>query len=300
MRLYATNTSRKTEDFIDNFATDTLANGNQKIFTFSQLPSVADYDEKSSLLTVTKVSTNQEVIKVDQKKVIKSSFSPHILEAAFTSSDGVNQFQGYLLGQMESAKEAYIYEMIVTDLYGKSVSGKRDHQIKTTDLSSIKDLTDMNNGMLLNQKKIALEMQKDIQNLQVYNDQYNAKSYKQAIDIGDMRLVMAAPYDNDQVVNLFAQLLRSSEINDTFEKPAKLTIPEIAIPSPSTNGKVIGFLMDKRAYQYFYKFVFMGDFFDVSNLCINNFLHFWFGKGFLDNLAFIKFTEVPTALPASK
>lgn len=289
MRLYATNTSRFADDFVDSFATDTLANGDRKIFHFSDLPQVKDYSETSSLLSVTKVDTNEEYIVVTERKVIPSSFNKFILTQAFTSDSGMNEFMGYLLGQMESAKTNYIYNKIITDIFAKEFTGDRLKEITLLDENAQTNVTDLNNAQIINQKRIYLAVRDIVQNIQVYNNKYNAKGYTQALDPKDMRFLYCNPYANENVVNLFASLLNSSELTKDYEKPITQVIPSISI-TPQ-NSKVVGFLMHKYSYQFFYKFTFMGSFFDASNLVINNFLHFWLGAGWLDNLPAVKFME---------
>lgn len=289
LRLYATNTSRKPANFIESFATDTLAQGSQKIFPFSDLPSVTDYSETSTVLTVTKVNTNEETISITEKKVIPSSYNTYILNMAFTSESGMNQFVGYLLGQMESAKENYMYNQIIADLFGATFTGTNQNKtVNIIDISNLTDVIDINNAELLNAKKIAKAVQINLSNMQVYSDTYNGKGYTQALDLRDLKFIFCEPYHTENLMNLYATLLNSSVIQNSFDKPELYTVPEIKIPSGSEN--VVGWIMHKYAYQFFYKFVFMGNFFDVSNLCINNFLHFWFGKGWLDNLPVCKLT----------
>lgn len=299
LRLYATNTSKEPLDFVDSFMSDRLAYGNTKIFPFSDLPEVADYSETSSLLAVTKVKTNEETIKITEKKVIKSSYSEYILEMAVTSAEGMNEFIGYILGQMESAKTDHLYNVIISDLYGRSLAGSK--QNKTVNLLNVSGATaaaDINAAEIINQKRIALAVQNEVDNISVFNTGYNELGYKQALDVSDMRFVIANPYKNEQVVNLFASLLKSEVIENAFSKPEMRYIPEVKVPSGQE--KVIGWLMHKAYYQIFYKFVFMGSFFDASNLVINNFLHFWYGKGFLKNLPAVKFTAEIAGAAAAK
>ena len=46
--------------------------------------------------------------------------------------------------------------------------------------------------------------------------------------------------------------------------------------------------MHKKYIQLFYNMVFMGSFFDPSTLRVNNFLHFWYGLGQVDQLPAVK------------
>jgi len=212
---------------------------------------------------------------------------------AFTSESGMNEFVGYLLGQMESAKENYMYNQIITDLFGATFTGTNQNKtVNILDMSNLTDVIDINNAELLNAKKIAKAVQINLSNMQVYTDTYNGKGYTQALDLRDLKFIFCEPFHTENLMNLYATLLNSSVIQNSFDKPELYTVPEIKIPQGSEN--VVGWIMHKYAYQFFYKFVFMGNFFDVSNLCINNFLHFWFGKGWLDNLPVCKLTVTTT------
>lgn len=287
MRLYATNNSSEPNSFVESFMTDTLTTGNKKIFPYSTLPSVGNYSETSSLLSVSKVTTGEEVIGISGKKVIKSSYSTYILDQAFTSESGMNNFIGYVLGQMESAKIDFLYDVIINDLFTKVISDTQLVDVGQYDATTATSFTELNNCNLINSKNVVKELQLVINNISVFNVAYNALGNKQALDLGDMRLIINEPYKTQQVVDLFATMLNSEYINSNFKKPTMLTIPSIKVPVNSDD--VIGWLMHKNAYQMFYKFSFMGSFFDTSNLVINNFLHFWYGKGWLSNLPVVKF-----------
>lgn len=288
MRLYATNNSSVAEAFVESFMTDTLTNGNTKIFPWADLPTVEDYSANSTLLTVKKVKVGEEFLQVTEKKVIRSSYSTYILDSAFTSNSGMNEFVGYLLGQMESSKIDHLYDVIVTDLFAKVFTGTaQNNDVDQYDISSAQSFTDINNGLLLNQKNIATAVQLAMSNIQVYNTAYNELQNKEALDVANMKFIFNEPYHTESLINLFATLLNSSVIEKSFNKPTMYTIPPIKIPADKK--EFIGWLIHKYAYQMFYKFTFMGSFFDVSNLVINNFLHFWYGKGWLKNLPAVLF-----------
>lgn len=287
MRLYATNTSSVPERFVDSFMTDTLGAGNTKIFPWADLPTVDDYSPTSSLLTVTKVNAGEEYLQITERKVIKSSYNRYILDMAFDSESGMNNFIGYLLGQMESAKVDHLYNVIINDLFTKAYSGTQLVSVDQFDLSSETNLTDYNNGKLVNQKNIAKAVELTVRNAEVYTTAYNSLGNKEALSVGDMKFIFNEPYHTENLIDLFATLLKSEVIENSFSKPTMYTIPPIKIPAG--NEAVIGWVMHKYAYQLFYKFTFMGSFFDVSNLTINNFLHFWYGKGWLENLPRIGF-----------
>lgn len=302
MKLHATNNSAEPEKFVNSFMSDKLESGNTKIFHWSDLPQVSDYSETSTLLNVTKVKNGEEYLQITEKKVIKSSYSKMILEMAFTSEDGMNEFVGYLLGQMESAKVNYLYNMIVNDLFAKTFTkDKQIHNINQYDLSSAKTFVELQSGGTINAENVYKEISFDINNIQVFSNNYNELDNTEALDISDIKLVMCEPFVTEQSVSMYATLLNSKVLDEAYDKPQLLKIPQIKIPTKSAAivnpENLIGILMHKYAYQVFYKFVFMGSFFDESNLVINNFLHFWFGKGWLKNLPTIKFVKKTVALP---
>lgn len=294
MRLFATNTSSVPERFVDSFMTETLGAGDTKIFPWSDLPTVSDYSPTSSLLAVTKVNAGEEYIQITEKKVIKSSYNRYILDMAFTSESGMNSFIGYLLGQMESAKVDHLYNVIITDLFTKVYSGTQLVQVPVYDTTTASDFVNLEAGKTTNQKNIAKAVELAVRNAEVYTTDYNSLGNKEALNVSDMKFIFNEPYHTENLMDLYAMLLRSNVISDSFSKPEMYTIPPAKIPAGSSN--VIGWVMHKYAYQMFYKFTFMGSFFDVSNLTINNFLHFWYGKGWLENLPRIGFVTVEAQL----
>lgn len=306
LRLYATNTSRRVNEFVDSFTTEALGFGDTKIFRFSNLPDVEDYKPESSLLTVTKVDTDEEYLVISETKVIKSSYNSYIMNMAFASETGVNDFIGYILGQMESAKNKYLYE-VLTSTFLNSYLGDTPRYDNGTPLKSTQiievdwdetpttSITEKNAQDLLNQKNLAKAIQYEIKNLSVFSKDYNCGGadkggYEQALDLEDLRLVVLEPYKTDSVIDLFATLLNSKVIDQNYESPDMLSIPKITIDKlGATDG--IAVLMHKKTLQLFYKFTFMGSFFDQSNLSVNNFLHAWFGYGDLRNLPVVAFKK---------
>lgn len=286
IHLYPTNTSGKPREFLDMFMTETIENGNTKIFPASDLPEVFDYSETSSVTTVTKPTVSESYLQITERKMVKSSFPTHILEMAFTSDSGMNQFIGYMLGQMEDARVNYMYDDIITQLFNRTLTGE---QMQTVNLLQVPatGASDINDTELVNEKRITNAIQGVIDNIQVYTKQYNALGYTENVDLDDLVFLYCQPYYNNNVVNLVASLLNSGQIDKAYSRPKTITIPQIKIPSTSKN--VIGILMHKKAFQAFYKFKTMLNFYDASNLYINYFLHFWYGRGYVAHLPMIKF-----------
>lgn len=298
MRLYATNNASAVSAFVDSFMTEPIANGNTKIFPWQDIPDVSDYAETSSVLTVTKPKAGEEYIQITQRKVIASSYSAQILRMAFTDERGCNVFIGYQLGLMESARVNHMYNDLLDVLFGKTFTGiSQNHEIETYDLSGITSFMELRAGSTYNQETIALAIENDLQNMQIFSPNYNGLGNTEALDVGDLKLIFCEPYHNKSVIELYGTLLNSQIVKNSFKQPSMYTIPTLKIPTGQ--DKVIGWLMHKSALQAFYKFTFMGNFFDVSNLVVNNFLHFWYGRGWLENLPAVKLTAADITLPTA-
>lgn len=286
MHLYPTNTSGKPREFLDIFMTETLDNGNTKIFPASDLPEVFDYSETSSVTTVTKPKVSESYLQITERKVIKSSFPNYILEMAFTTDSGMNQFIGYMLGQMEDSRVNYMYNDVINQLFSRILTGEQQQTINLLPVPAT-GATEINDTELVNEKRITNAIQGVIDNIQVFTDQYNALGYTENVALDDLVFLYCQPYYNNNVVNLVASLLNSGQIDKAYSRPKIITIPQIKIPNSADN--VIGILMHKKAFQAFYKFKTLLNFYDASNLYINYFLHFWYGRGYVAHLPMVKF-----------
>lgn len=293
MHLYPTNTSGKPREFLDIFMTETLDNGNTKIFPASDLPEVFDYSETSSVTTVTKPKVSESYLQITERKVIKSSFPNYILEMAFTTDSGMNQFIGYMLGQMEDSRVNYMYNDVINQLFSRVLTGEQQQTVNLLPVPAT-GATEINDTELVNEKRITNAIQGVIDNIQVFTDQYNALGYTENVALDDLVFLYCQPYYNNNVVNLVASLLNSEQIDKAYSRPKIITIPQIKIPNGSDN--VIGILMHKKAFQAFYKFKTLLNFYDASNLYINYFLHVWYGRGFVAHLPIVKFiANTPTS-----
>lgn len=292
--MYTTNKSNRTSSTIDKFTSESLVYGDTKIFRSLPFPTVSDYSKTSSLLgdhtpsftptgAANPVNVVEETISVNNRKLIKNSYSLKNLELAVTSEYGANEFIAIALGNIEAAKNDFLYDLIVNKLYSSNYG--KTSKIKLLDLSNITSPTEIQAGEIINQKKISLGIQKIIDSMTHFSTDFNKYGLKQSLDLSDMRLVVFQPYKNEAVINMFAELLNSSYISENFPRPELITIPEEkAKQATDYNSNYIAVLMHKSVIQLFYKLLFMGDFFDPSTLRVNNFLHFWFGLGQVEQL----------------
>lgn len=294
VHTFANNVSNRTASLIDTFTKEPVSFGDSKIFRSLPFPSVDDYSSNTSLLgnhtpsftptgEVAPVNVIEEVISISNKKLIKNSYSIEHLKLAVTSDSGAADFIAVALENMQAAKNDYLYNLIVDKLYNNTYGTTEEVQL--LDLSDITAPTELQAGAIINQKSISLAIQKVIDSMTHYATNFNKYGLKQSVNLSDLRLVVFQPYKNEAVVDLFAELLNSGIIADNFPRPELITIPETkAKESDDYDATFVAVLMHKDALQLFYKFQFMGEFFDPSTLRVNNFLHFWFGLGQLEQL----------------
>ena len=284
--MYTTNQSDATKRTIDAFTSETLEYGDTKIFRGLPFPAIYDYSNQSSLLgdytpkftpagQQNEVNAVEETLSIDQFKVIKNSYNAKMLEMAVKSEYGANEFIAVVLGNIEAAKNDFLYDLIVDKLF--NVSYGKNEEIELLDMSNITAPTEIQAAETINNKRISLAIQKVIDSMTHFSTDFNKYGLKQSVDLTNMRLVVFQPYKNKAVVDLFAELLNSKYISENFPRPELVTIPETkAAESDNYDGDIIAVLMHKDCIQLFYKLVYMGEFFDPSTLNVNNFLHCWF------------------------
>ena len=298
--MYVTNKSSRTKSLIDTFTSESLDYGDTKIFRSVPFPQVGDYSENSSILGNhtpsftpvggdTPVNAIEETIKISNFKLIKNTINRYMLEMAVKSEYGISDFVAIVMGNIEAAKNDYLYDMLINQLFDATPGATKT--VTTISAGESPAPSELQAASTMNQKNIALAIQNVIDSLTHYNTGFNKYGLKQSVDMQDLRLVMIQPYQNSAVVDLFAQLLNSQYINEKFPQPDLLTIPEIkAAQATHYDNKIVGFVMHKAAIQMFYKLVYMGEFFDPSTLRVNNFLHFWYGVGQVEQLPMVKIT----------
>lgn len=310
MRTYATNTSKRQKTIIDVLCTDTLEFGDQKVFPFAELPKVEDYSLTSSLLTDKPIAYSEEFIGAPIKKKISLSTIDAFLKFAMLNSSGMKAFMSYIVGLMESAKEDYLYNQIISDLLSWSptqtgATKEMKKSINLLDTSTITDPVQLNAAELQNQKRIELLWQKTFDDFSLYTDIFldidngtgaNATNFKTALRLEDLIFIGNAKYLNERVINLMATMLKSDKIDDNFRRPYCLKIPERSFEDRDQNS-CIGFVCHRHWYQWFYHMTFMGSFFDPDTMRLKRILHFWYSKGKLKNLPVMRL-DVAATTPA--
>lgn len=286
VKIYLTNQNKKTLELIEQFTTDSLGHGDTKLFITTDLPKVTEYEAKSTLLQDELPVASEEALRVNDRNKIHVTYNRLILDEVFTSDSGVTNYISYLLSQVESSRYDNLYDKLVNTIFTEDFQGT---QLIPVNIDSLNGVTSAVEKLAIKQNNseiIATVLQTYSQNMQVFSRNYNKLQYKQAVDKNDLVLIMNAKFANQQILNLSATLLNSKVINNEFEIPNLLVVPEIKIPQGNEN--VIGFMIHKRHLQLFYKLMVNYEFFDISNLHSQYFSHFHVGIGIVEGLPAIK------------
>lgn len=304
LRTYATNTSNKQRDIVSTFATETLYFGDTKAFWFASMPQVEDYaNSPSSLLTPKPTKFNEEFISgIIKKKIPLTTVEPFLKQAMINESD-VQFFTAYLNGLMSSAKDKFLYDEIMKDIFTwtPKITTVADKEMKKTisliDPSKATSVQEMLAIETHNQNVITKGWQNIFDDFQIFSDIFididnkkgtaNETHFETALKLDDLIFIGNAAFLNEQVVDQMATLLNSSVINKEFNTPPVLKIP-VRTCSKYNSTKCVGFVAHKKWYQWYYNFNFTGSFLDIDTLNLKRVMHFWYTKGVLRNLPVLR------------
>lgn len=283
--LYPTDMIR---DFVDNSKVGKVDTGKGIVFTFKKtLQPVNNLSNVSSVLTITPPTTAQEIIEIDNYKVIPLSVSRTLLYDAVPNGTLVDTWLNFLYSLMEDTKTFHEFDVLVAELLAWTPTQATQtiliDQIDTTGLTG----ADLKAVQQINATEIARVVRKTINNLQNKSTKYtDVATTMSALSPDKLRLVMNDTYETDFLSNAMASLYHSDKVGDMFGNITKDVLNEDVFSAQPTT---IGFLMDnqKLAMADYYKL--QMSFTDASTLFTNSFLHFAYGKGIFQNAVGIKF-----------
>ena len=311
MRLYATNTSKRQKNIVDELCTETLTYGDRKVYPFAELPSVGDYSLTSSLLTDAPIKYTEEFIGGDpiKKKISLSTIEP-FANMAMMNSGGVKSFFAYIVGLMDSAKYDYLYNEIMTDLLKWTPTNSTGKSMVQTfnliDTSDMTSATEIEAAGRINMERMEAQLQKTYDDLSIFSDIFidvdnkggTPTNFKTAVEKKDLILIANAKFVNDKVIDWLSQLLKSDLIDKNFTHPMSIKIPQKTFDDNSVSNMAF-IVCHRNWYQWFYRFFFTGSFYDVDTVRLKRVMHFWYNKGRLKNLPAVKFTANYTSLNPS-
>jgi len=283
--LYPTDMVR---DFVNNCKVGKVDTGKGIVFTFKKaLQPVNNLSTTSSVLTITPPQTAQEIIEIDNYKVIPLSVSRTLLFDAVPRGELVDTWLNFLYSLMEDTKTFHEFDVLVAELLAwtptQATQTIQIDQLNTTGLTG----ADLKAVQEINATEIARVVRKTLNNLQNKSTKYtDVSTTLTALSPDKLRLVMNDTYETDFLSRAMASLYHSDKVGEMFANvPKDVLNEEIFTNQPTT----IGFLMDKEklAMADYYKL--QMSFTDASTLFTNSFLHFAYGKGIFANAVGIKF-----------
>lgn len=283
-------TTNMIRDFVDSCKVGKVETGKGIVFTFKKaLQPVNDLSETSSVLTITKPSTAQEIIAIDTYKFIPLSVSQTLLHDAVPRGALVDTWLNYLYSLMEDTKNFHEFDVLTAELLAWTPT----QASQTIEIDQI-DTTGMTGETLQatlqwNANEIARVVGKTLNKLQNKSNAYTdvATTYT-AVNKSDLRIIMNDAYETNIISDAMASLYHGDKVDGLMQGPDKQVLSEDIF---ANDTDTICFLMDKQklAMADFYKL--QMSFTDASTLYTNSFLHFAYGKGIFANAIGIKFKK---------
>lgn len=267
------------DDLLDFCKSDDLGFGDGKIIRTGDIATCGDYSETSSLLTVSKPTTKEQLLSIAERKVVPLSLNRWLLKDAFNNDNALGEFMVYIKSTMNQAKKKYLFDKLLTTL--KNYSPTQTTQTITLTLESPtssstpaeKDEINIYNAKVISKK--LLEITKAVN---FYTNKYNDDTFTQIVSPSKLGFICNSKYDENLIVDTFATLFNSQEIKNKFAWGKTMVIPKEQLDS-TLQENLIGYLFEKGKLQYGFGYEVGGEFFDISNLYTNYFLHFSYYMG---------------------
>lgn len=285
--LHSTNMVR---DFVDNCKVGKVDSGKGIVFTFKKsLQPVNNLSTTSSVLTITPPNEAQEIIEIDNYKVIPLSVSRQLMYDAVPNGELVDTFLNYLYSLMEDTQKFYEFDQLVAELFAWTpTQATQTINIDQLDLTGLTG-ADLQGAVQWNASEIARVVRKTINNLAYKSTDYtDVATTMTAVNKDQLRLIMNDTYETNFLADAMASLYHSDKVGEMLSGFTKDVLSE-SIFTANSQGTTIGFLFDKDklAMADYYKL--QMSFTDASTLFTNSFLHFAYGKGIFKNAIGIKF-----------
>lgn len=275
-------------DFVDSCKVGKVDTGKGIVFTFKKaLQPVNDLSETSSLLTITKPQTAEEIITIDNYKFIPLSVSQTLLHDAVPRGALVETWLNYLYDLMETTKKFHEFDVLTAELFAWTpTQASQTIQVDQIDTTGMTGET-LQATLQWNANEIARVVGKTLNKLQNKSNAYTdvATTYT-AVNKGDLRIIMNDAYETNIIADAMASLYHGDKVDGLMDGPSKQVLSEDVFTG---HTDVICFLFDKQklAMADFYKL--QMSFTDASTLYTNSFLHFAYGKGIFSNAIGIVF-----------
>lgn len=286
-RVNVTTNGRRINDLIDFCLTDTIEYGDGKMLISVDTLDIKDYSQSSSLLTNELPTIDEQVLETTDRKFIHVTLNRYIMKGAFANEYSLSEALAVIEGMLEKTKDIYMYRKIVKAF--ENWSSNVNTQIVSIDIVDTSTLTgsakiDQDKA---NAIKIYTAIRKYALNMQTPSRKYNELEYEEMYNADELGFVVTEKYDTYLNTNAYASLLNSDKLNNIQLYGKSIILPSDQVDE--ANEKTIGWLCSEKKYQIAPRFMVSGSFEDISNLNVQDFLHFWLNSGFAKGLAMIKF-----------
>lgn len=284
-------TGVETNELLSSCEDVNVPNGNGKLVLSADVLDVDNYSATSSLLTVTNPTVAEEYLTVDNFKVIPLSLNEYLLKQSFTDESTSANFAGYLMSIMKTTKDIHLYKALIAtfEAWEPEVATQEivTIEVEQYDTSTV---TALNIGFInelktLNANNIYNAILDLMNNMTAPTADYNEQGFTQMLSKVDLKFTMNSKFNNQLLINSLATLLNSDKITSAENNVNKhIIIPKNQFTGLVETGKtnaeyLIGFVSHLKKVQYGYFYNLATQFFDGSNLFLNNWLHFAYYMG---------------------
>lgn len=286
-RVNATTNGKRINDLIDFCLTDTIEYGEGKLLISVDTLKVSEYSQTSSLLTNELPIVDEQVIETTDRKFIHLTLNRYLMKGAFANEYSLSEALAVIESMLEKTKNIYMYRKIVEAF--ENWTSPVETQTVTIDIVNTSTLS--GSAKLEQDKANAIKIYENVRkyalNMQTPSRKYNELGYEEMYNANDLGFIVNEKYDTYMNTYAYASLLNSDKLNNIQLYDKSIILPTDQINEGNIN--TIGWLCSKYKYQIAPRFMVSGSFEDISNLNIQDFLHFWLNSGFAKGLAMVKF-----------
>lgn len=261
---------------VKSFLKEASPFGDQDRFLSADILEDGDYAADSTLLTVKKPTTHEEVIGVTDRKKWKVSLTRYLLQGAFQDEYALSSFYNLLVSLLTKTKNVWLYDKAI----GAVNTWKPTLATQTVTVTV--NATDSNEEKA---KAIYLALKDVYLNMLAPNKIYNDIGFTEDAMFEDLNFYVNAKYENLLEVAANAYAYNLSELTKWLGDK-KYLIPTSKIAT--ANAKTIGWIWHEDKYQIRPFFDVSTSFFDADNLVQHHYIHSWFKSGYVKALSGVK------------
>lgn len=253
----------------------------------------------SSLLTpANPVGATEQYIAVNNKKVIPLTINKNILAQAFVNETGLSDYIAETLKGMDIVKKNAIFSTLVGAIDGYTPTGASCAvSVNTFDISGLNDPIQLKGALDYNAKALLKAIAKDAKNMGYLTGAYSDVAAPFVVEKGDLYVIMTEDarlgIDFDSLASMFSpEYMTKNGISDI------ISLPDAMLPTWVSND-VVALLCHRNKFVYGFLYQFAGQFFDLSNLNEQHFVHYAYYNGIVSALPCAQYKVNASLTPAA-